>query len=414
MKLFKAVHSRSKKKEMVNVNDTPEEIKTDMSVIDSLKQEGKLDTASLSRRPSENDVRKYIDAHGDRIVLADNQNSSLRREYSQVTDYLTDIQKIDYIKDDDAKRLFDDATAIIRLEQERLKCQKRDNRLSKKQYDLMEQYSDVMNKELNNMKKREKYQLEIKSDMRNLEGEKESLKNEQHDILIRQGNMRNIAIGTGVLITSVFALLAIIWTYSGFDMTFPFVISVAVAGMIALYIISGMRKVRINLTINEKKLNKAITLLNSVKIKYINNTALLDYLCGKYSMKNSVEMEHIWNQYLRAKADEQTLSTNAAETKEHKNNLEVLLRTYGVKDTEVWIYQAAALLDSREMVEVRHKLNVRRKKLREQIAYNDDQIRQDSYVLWKILKSKPQYKAAVSEMMKRNAIEKLVVTSLRR
>lgn len=422
MKLFRIHRKHSSKKNYYqdntslekNNNDFEAESELGQTVIDTLKEEGKLDDSSLSRNPSDDDVKRYLDAYGERIVLSDRQNQNLRKEYAQVTDYLTDIQKIDSIKDRDAAKLKDDASAIVRLEQERLRCQKQGNRLSKSQYNLMEQYSDIMNKELTNMKKREKYQMQIKNDMRNLETEKELLKDEQHEQLNRQRNLRNISIGTGVLVLSIFAFLSVVWIYSKYDMTIPFIIAVALAGIIVLYIITGIRKVHIGLYLNERKLNKAITLLNGVKIKYINNTALLDYMCGKFNISNSIEMEHVWNQYLKAKSDEEKLSTNAAETLEKKNSLEALLKSYEIKDTEVWTYQAAAFLDNREMVEVRHKLNVRRHKLREQIAYNDNQIKQASYVIWKILKSKPKYKTMIDEMLKRNSIENVVVASLRR
>jgi len=46
------------------------------------------------------------------------------------------------------------------------------------------------------------------------------------------------------------------------------------------------------------------------------------------------------------------------------------LKRLGVKDTEIWFTQARALIDSKEMVEVRHDLNVRRQKLRDQLDYN--------------------------------------------
>ena len=43
-----------------------------------------------------------------------------------------------------------------------------------------------------------------------------------------------------------------------------------------------------------------------------------------------------------------------------------------MNDTEVWLVQTYAILDDREMVEIRHDLNQRRQKLREQIKYNTD------------------------------------------
>ena len=46
------------------------------------------------------------------------------------------------------------------------------------------------------------------------------------------------------------------------------------------------------------------------------------------------------------------------------------LQRLGIRDREIWFAQAKALVDPKEMVEVRHDLNVRRQKLREQLDYN--------------------------------------------
>lgn len=46
------------------------------------------------------------------------------------------------------------------------------------------------------------------------------------------------------------------------------------------------------------------------------------------------------------------------------------LRKLEVKDCDIWLGQVEALVEPKEMVEVRHDLNVRRQKLREQMDYN--------------------------------------------
>ena len=52
--------------------------------------------------------------------------------------------------------------------------------------------------------------------------------------------------------------------------------------------------------------------------------------------------------------------------------LQQQLDRHEVSDTEVWLVQTYAILDDREMVEIRHDLNQRRQKLREQIRYNTE------------------------------------------
>ena len=52
--------------------------------------------------------------------------------------------------------------------------------------------------------------------------------------------------------------------------------------------------------------------------------------------------------------------------------LVTLLRQQGLKDSEVWTGQVLAIVDDREMVEIRHELNARRQILRERIEYNEN------------------------------------------
>ena len=53
-----------------------------------------------------------------------------------------------------------------------------------------------------------------------------------------------------------------------------------------------------------------------------------------------------------------------------------MLRQYRLYDAQVWVTQAAALVDPKEMVEVKHGLITRRQKLRSRIEYNMNVIRE--------------------------------------
>ena len=48
-----------------------------------------------------------------------------------------------------------------------------------------------------------------------------------------------------------------------------------------------------------------------------------------------------------------------------------LLRENGIADSDIWTRQALAIIDEREMVEIRHVLNQGRQRLRESIEYNE-------------------------------------------
>ena len=51
--------------------------------------------------------------------------------------------------------------------------------------------------------------------------------------------------------------------------------------------------------------------------------------------------------------------------------LKQVLRENGIADSDIWASQALAIIDEREMVEIRHVFNQGRQRLRERIEYNE-------------------------------------------
>ena len=88
----------------------------------------------------------------------------------------------------------------------------------------------------------------------------------------------------------------------------------------------------------------------------------------------------------------------------HSEKLIRLLRGFYIRDAEVWIHQTIALLEPKEMVEIRHRLNVRRQKLRERMEYNM-QVKGNSIEnVREVLKKNPEAKEEVIETLKKYQI----------
>ena len=75
------------------------------------------------------------------------------------------------------------------------------------------------------------------------------------------------------------------------------------------------------------------------------------------------------------------------------------LERLGVKDREIWFGQAKALVEPKEMVEVRHDLNLRRSKLREQLDYNTGVMEECLEEMEKIRSTKPEYAVEVERIL---------------
>ena len=151
----------------------------------------------------------------------------------------------------------------------------------------------------------------------------------------------------------------------------------------------------------EKTRNHMITLHNTVKIRYVNNTKLLSYLYMKYDVESADELENYWNTYtaeVKARQKDQELKQ---ELEYYYNSLTAVLSKHAVEDPEIWIKQTAALVDPREMVEVRHGLIARRQKLREQLEYNEEVARKAQARIKNLARAYPQYSDEIANIVDR-------------
>ena len=78
-----------------------------------------------------------------------------------------------------------------------------------------------------------------------------------------------------------------------------------------------------------------------------------------------------------------------------------ILGRLGVIDTHVWIAQVKAILNPKEMVEVRHNLSVRRQKLRKQIEYNENRIEDAKNNIKNITRNNPAYAKDAMEILEK-------------
>ena len=151
----------------------------------------------------------------------------------------------------------------------------------------------------------------------------------------------------------------------------------------------------------EKAENKLILLQNKVKIRYVNNVNLLDYMYLKYGVESAAKLQKLWDLYQAEKEDRRQYAEAAAKLEYHKKQLVELLSRYRVKDPERWVLQPGALVDSREMIEIRHGLIVRRQALRKQLEYNQTLAGNAKQEVLDIAVQYPQYAAEIKDMVEK-------------
>ncbi len=354
---------------------------------------------------SAQDKVRFITDNCEQILETSRQLEEMKAEYKAVTSYLTDMQRIDQIPLEEREELNDIAQKIITLTRERAKYQNKTRKITDVQFKNIAKYEDIIPTEMKKMTKNESYNITIKNDMRHLEGEKGSLYYQKEEIENNHIYLKRIAITTCVLVASLFILFIIIESLLEANIQIPFLMTIVMALASTIYIINSERKNKNDMNLTERKLNRAISLLNKVKIKYINNTNELDYSYQKYMVNSYNELNYLWEQYKKAREEEKLYKNNTEDLDFHNNELVKELKRNKVADPDIWIYQVIAIIDDKEMVEVRHRLNVRRQKLRERIDYNNGLKERSINAINKMLTQKPESKEEVTEILRKFDIE---------
>lgn len=312
--------------------------------------------------------RKLVEDFCEQLIDASTHMEEAKREYRIVTEYLSDIQRIEELPISMANELVQTAEQIDRLDKDRQTYIQSENLLPVEQYNLLSTYdSEIVDtiKNLNDMEMRDSM---LKSDMGHLEGEKEDLKYNRLEYTDRAERLRGIIITVLVLFLLTSGGLLAYAVTAKKSVTLYALLTGAVAMIAFAIFYVRYSNLQNEMRDTDAKLNRAISLLNKVKVKYINNTNALDYIYEKYDINSAKELEYRWELYNTMVRDEKKYYQANSELRVLHDALIAQLTRIGVRDPQVWLKQVGAIVDRREMVEIKHGLNVRRQNLRERIA----------------------------------------------
>ncbi len=336
----------------------------------------------------------YLQRLYEAIQEAKNQCGDIKYEYAQVTSYLRDIQLIDQAPPEEKTELYA-ARRIVELMAERQRLQRQKYKMTDAQKRMMENNEASVPEDCSKLKGYEDYQIKIKNDLRQLGSEKNLLLADKRDIIRRQRALKTIGKVLSLILVAVGTMMLALLYLFQIDIAVPFVATAAFAFVIAAIILNEARKNRIDMVITEKKCNRAVFLSNRVKIKYVNNVRTLDYMYHKYQVRNATELEFVYGQYRKAKKEWAKQRESTVLLNESNQVLLRELQRLGLKDRDIWFAQAKALVDPKEMVEVRHELNVRRQKL----DYNTGVMEDCLEEMEAIRDKKPEYAEEVERIL---------------
>ncbi len=352
------------------------------------------------RLESPSDRIVYIKEHCELYQESNQQIEEAKAEYQAVTSYLTDMQKIDLIPLEQRGVMEDAARNIYNLTKERYKQHNKSTNISDKHYRLFEHYELQIPKELPSMRDAEKFKAVIEQDIEHLDKEREKLDEEQEDILSKQAFLKGIAVVASLVVIGLFIMFVVISSNSETDFTLPFLLTVLMGMIIAIVIFLEARK---NISSNRYlylKQNRQILLMNKVKIKAVNNRNYLEYTYNKYMVDSYEQLKAHWEEFVKLK-DESRRYQKSTDLLEYYNKLLIQeLKKFMINDAEIWIFQSNAILERKEMADVRHRLNIRRQKLRERIDLNTLQKEKAEKAITKTMREYPDSEVDAEAMLR--------------
>ncbi|MCM1039164.1 MAG: hypothetical protein NC314_10300 [Roseburia sp.] len=308
----------------------------------------------------------------DKMAEATKELENLTFEYDMVTSYLKDMEEIEALPEEEAEELQTCAKKVELLQNSRDDYMGRKRRMSDDRFRQIERMLDEIEEGCEKIKEAEQYQELVKKDLSRLEGEKHAYLYRKNELTGAIADTRGMAIISVTALGLCFALLLFLQFFLEMDTKAGYLITAGVAAFAITLIYVKHSEARRDLRRVELSINKIILLQNKVKIRYVNNTNLLDYLYLKYNVTSAEELENAWNLYFQEKEEREKCRRAELDLDYNQQELLRILRRYQVKDPAVWLHQTEAILDHKEMVEIRHGLIIRRQSLRRRMDYNKE------------------------------------------
>lgn len=362
--------------------------------------------------PEENDldhrkVGHYVLDHCEQIIESARELGEEKKEYDIVTSYLKDIEFLTDLPEEQKALIRDVAENISKLHQERDQYLNMSKKISDAQYVMLEQMEPDIQDTVRRMRENEAYQTTIKHDMAYLEGEKMQWTLLRSELLHEKYVLR---IASYIVFSAFFlCLILLVVLQAGFsvDITWGWIVLATLAAGGGFFIFVRYQNAVSGIARAESNANRAISLLNKTKIKYVNITNAVDYACEKYHVRNARELEYQWEQYLEeVRRKERYMRTND-DLDYYNQKLIRLLKEYRLYDAKAWVDQPLALIHPGEMSEMKHNLLVRRQKLRARIQYNANVVEQERAQIDHLMSLHPEYEEEIRGIIQ--SVDKLSV-----
>ncbi len=390
MAFWSRLFKRRKKREREGIADDWENLVYDRTDVDFQDEEQRS---------------RYITNCLEQMAEAAREIHLLTGEYAQVTSYLTDMEEIEALPEQEREGLNKIARQLLFQEQECERYRGKENRMGDNEYYQMRKQENEIQEGIDKLKECERYGNLVRQDLKRLDRERSAYEYRRLELETMMNNFRGMSVIFITAFTICMVLLVILQFAFEMDTKMGYLLAsgavvVAVAVLFARYTDSEKELGRV-----ERAVNKLIQLQNKVKIRYVNNKNLQEYLRIKYDTESAAALEKLWIQYQQEKEERKEFAEAEAKTEYFQKLLVEKMSNYRVGSPERWVSQLQALLDPREMVEIRHALILRRQALRKQMEYNNGVADTARKEVMDIVNKYPAYAGEILAMVDKYDVE---------
>lgn len=314
--------------------------------------------------------RRYITGCLEQIAEASKEVNLLTGEYALVTTYLTDMEEIEALPPEEREEVDRIAGKLLLLDRERKVYRSKKNRMSDSEYNALRRQEDQIEEGIRKLEEGENYRNLIRQDLQRLNGERHAYEFRRTELENLMNNQRGMSVIFLIALCVCVLMLVILQFAFAMNTRAGYFVSVTAAAVALTVLCVKYMDASRECARVERAVNRLIQLQNTVKIRYVNNTRLLEYYYMKYNTDSSARLRQRWELYQREKEERKQFAEAEAKLDYYMEALKKQLSRFRVSDPGRWTSQPGALLDKREMVEIRHNLILRRQALREQMDYN--------------------------------------------
>lgn len=321
----------------------------------------------FNNRDQRND---YVRNCLEKMAEATKELENLNFEYNMVTSYLKDMEEIEALPPEEGEQLKDCARRVSLLQDRKTDFMGRPRRITDEKYRMIERMEDEVEEGITKLADAENYRDLIRKDLNRLDGERHAYLYRKSEVMRLISDTRGMAVICVTALGLCALLLLFLQYFLEMDTKMGYLLTAGAAAVMLTLIYIKHMDARRELKRVETGINRIILLQNKVKIRYVNNTNLLEYLYMKYGVSSEKELSQLWENYRIEKEEREKFRRAELDLDYSEQELLQILKCYQVQDPAIWLHQTEAILDPKEMVEIRHNLIIRRQSLRRRMDYN--------------------------------------------